>query len=372
MSRRKNRKRDRDMQESKDRTDPAIEGAQTEVSVDIQTDIKADPGLDVSTESPEGTPSSATAGEDAAATATETSAVTQGTDGSKAPRKDRKMPRWVRNTLRVIVAVFLCLAVFLCVSAAFSRHYQITFYQDVCRFLTGNVRIIFISDLHSRQYGEGNAELLADISSLSPDIIVLGGDMINWNDTDYEPMLDTCRKLAELAPVYAVLGNHECERVYNNGDQALVGRFEDAGVHMLRNESKIVKIGDNSIQLVGIDGTEAGFDKYGGKECMDQLDTRRNMYRVVLTHAPVLFREKLVPYSYDLGLAGHVHGGVVQIPRVGGLYSAEEGLLPEFSRGKYELSNGARLIIGAGLGDTGWFPRVNNRPELLVIDVNWC
>ena len=349
MSIRKNRKRNRNLPESPDRTIPVIEGAEAEVREDTLTETTVDPVAGVS----------------------EQAAIPE-TDGSETPEEKRKADRRVRRIIRVLVAILLCLAVFLCANAAVSRHYQITFYQDVCRFLTGNIRIVFISDLHSRQYGEDNAGLLEDIASLSPDLILLGGDMINRNDTDYEPVLETCRKLAELAPVYGVLGNHECERIYYKGDQDLVSRFEETGVHMLRNESQIVKIGDNSVQLIGIEGTEDGFSRSGAGECMTQIKARRDMYRVVLTHIPALYREKLTPYSYDLGLAGHVHGGVVQIPRIGGLYSAEEGLLPAYSRGKYELQNGARLIVGGGMGDAGWMPRINNRPELLVIDVNWC
>ncbi|MCR4763259.1 MAG: metallophosphoesterase [Lachnospiraceae bacterium] len=283
-----------------------------------------------------------------------------------------KKRKWAGNLIRGLAVVILCLAVFFCAGDMASRHYQITFYQEICRFLTGNIRIVFISDLHSREYGQGNADLLADIAALSPDLILLGGDMINWNDTDYEPVLETCRALTKLAPVYGVPGNHESERIYNAGDQDLYARFENAGVTMLRNESKIVRIGDNSVQLIGITGTEDGFERNGAQECMTQIPANRNMYRVVLAHVPVLFKEKLASYSYDLGLAGHAHGGVIQIPRIGGLYSAEEGFLPAYSRGEYELRNGASLIVGGGLGDAGWLPRINNRPELLVIDVNWC
>ena len=75
-------------------------------------------------------------------------------------------------------------------------------------------------------------------------------------------------------------------------------------------------------------------------------------------------------YSFDLGLAGHTHGGIVRLPKLGALYSAEEGLFPEYGGGVYTLDNKATLIVSRGLGDSGKWPRINNVPELSVIDIN--
>jgi predicted MPP superfamily phosphohydrolase len=84
-----------------------------------------------------------------------------------------------------------------------------------------------------------------------------------------------------------------------------------------------------------------------------------------------LFDAQLSDYDFDLGIAGHVHGGIVNIPLLGGLYSEEEGFFPTYYGGRNILSNQKPLIISRGLGDSSPIPRINNMPELVVIDVNW-
>lgn len=101
------------------------------------------------------------------------------------------------------------------------------------------------------------------------------------------------------------------------------------------------------------------------QEAEDQYDLR-----ICIAHVPTYFPEKLENYSFDLGLAGHTHGGIVRVPKLGPLYSMEEGLLPEYGGGSYTLANKATLIVSRGLGDSSEWPRINNVPELSVIDIN--
>ena len=75
-----------------------------------------------------------------------------------------------------------------------------------------------------------------------------------------------------------------------------------------------------------------------------------------MAHVPTCFTERLDDYSFDLGLAGHTHGGIINLPKLGPLYSDEEGFFPEYARGEYTLSCGATLIVSGGLGDSSSFP----------------
>ena len=90
-----------------------------------------------------------------------------------------------------------------------------------------------------------------------------------------------------------------------------------------------------------------------------------------MAHIPILFDTQLSAYDFDLGIAGHTHGGIVKLPFIGGLYTNEEGFLPNYVSGKYTLNKKQSLIISAGLGDSSFFPpRINNAPELVVIDIS--
>ena len=288
---------------------------------------------------------------------------------------EKKKHGFLRILLRILI-ILLLLALIAGIAVFFygqytRTHYRISFYQETSRKVSGNIRIAVISDIHNREYGENNEALVSDLRALKPDLILLPGDMVIRENEDYQPMLDLVSELSGIAPCYGVLGNHESERIYYRDDRALPGKFENAGLKLLRNAMEEIRIGDNTVQLIGVEGTAYGFEEYGGREVMDKTDIDPSAYCILMAHVPVLFDTQLSVYGFDLGIAGHVHGGIVNLPFFGGLYSDEEGFFPHFTAGRYTLQNQQTLIISAGLGDSKAFPpRINNTPELVVIDIS--
>jgi hypothetical protein len=285
------------------------------------------------------------------------------------------LKKYARNILKVFFALLLCCAIgagiLVCYANYIKNNYTITFYQLTSDNVSENLRIIFLSDVHLAEYGENNERLLNDIKSLNPDIILLGGDLVTYGVEDYTSMLDLCANLAEIAPAYGIMGNHEDEKTYLLNDNDLYDNFTSTGVEFLRNRSVTVELGLNTVEIVGISGNAKSYELYGGRDKMESLSDEYSSYRICMAHIPALYLDELLPYSYDLALAGHTHGGIVRLPKVGGLYSVEEGFMPTYSGGKYKLSNGSPLIVSCGLGDSNSVPRINNPHELVVIDVNW-
>ena len=152
-------------------------------------------------------------------------------------------------------------------------NYTAEFYQVSSRKLTHSIRVAFLTDVHLREYGKDNGDLVEDIENLSPDLILLGGDLVTDTVDAYDNMISLCRKLSELAPVCGVLGNHEDVKIYHQGDEELVKRFEDAGVKILRNEEASYSLYDNTVSVIGIEGKPEDFASYGAKECMEKTDT---------------------------------------------------------------------------------------------------
>lgn len=286
----------------------------------------------------------------------------------RAPQRKSKCKISFIAAATALVFIIVCTASYI---GYYKRNYRTVFYRVTSNLIAENVRLVFLSDIHMREYGENNEKLIKNISQLSPDLIILGGDMITNGCSDYTNMLSLCRSLAGIAPTYGVLGNHEDEQIFYGGDTSLVQKFSDTGVRILRNEKETLEIGKNKIELVGIEGSEKNFDKYGAKTFMDSLDDEYEGYRICIAHVPMLFADCLKDYSFNLGLAGHTHGGLIRIPKIGRLYSAEEGFFPEYAGGEYTLENKAELIVGCGLGDSSLVPRIYNPPELDVIDLNW-
>ncbi|MBQ9009431.1 MAG: metallophosphoesterase [Clostridia bacterium] len=249
-------------------------------------------------------------------------------------------------------------------------HYEITFYQETSKKVSHNIRLAVISDLHNREYGEKNQTLIADLKALKPDLILFLGDMINRQDGHYEPMLELGTALSEVAPCYGVLGNHESERMYYYDDMKIPEKFREAGVKILRNTQEMVTVGADTIQLIGLEGTPHGFEEYGGRKFMDGTSIRPDAYCIVMNHIPFTFRDQISDYPFDLGIAGHSHGGLIILPFFGGVYTAEEGFFPKYYKGRNRLKLDQSLIISRGMGDSSPWPRINNMPELVIIDVN--
>ena len=88
---------------------------------------------------------------------------------------------------------------------------------------------------------------------------------------------------------------------------------------------------------------------------------------VLLAHNPVYF-DTYAAWGADLTLSGHLHGGIVRLPLLGGVISPQMKLFPDYTRGCYTKEN-HRMIVGAGLGSHTIPIRINNPPELVVIDV---
>ena len=290
---------------------------------------------------------------------------------NKTENTGRRRPKTPVRAVCVLLSALIVLGAAAAVYSLYrAAHYRITFYRETSEKVAGDIRIAVISDIHCREYGNRNEKLLSDLRELGPDLILFPGDMVILDIDDYQPALDLVSGAAAIAPCFGVLGNHESERIYFKDDADLPRKFEDAGLKLLRYACEDIRIGDDTVRLIGVEGTAHAFEKYGGREFMDGTEADPGVYSVLMAHIPALFGPQLSGYDFDLGIAGHVHGGIVRIPFVGGLYSAEEGFFPEFSAGRYTLENGQTLIISAGLGNSRPFPpRINNAPELVVIDV---
>ncbi len=288
------------------------------------------------------------------------------------PKKTAKKKRRIRSILIGVMIALLLLALAVVLYGQYTKtHYQIRFYQEASKKVSDKLRIAVISDLHNREYGENNGTPVSDLRDLKPDLILFLGDMVIREQDDDQPALELVSALTGIAPCYGVLGNHESERIYYGNDRELPGRFENAGLRLLRNAQEEIRIGRDAVQLIGVEGTAYGFEEYGGREFMEKTELDPSAFTILMAHIPVLFEPQLSGYDFDLGIAGHVHGGIVSLPFVGGLYSHEEGFFPKFTAGKYTLDRQQTLIISAGLGDSMRFPpRINNMPELVVIDIN--
>ena len=281
--------------------------------------------------------------------------------------------KYFKGKVLRIVSAFVIIAIItvLCSNILINRNFTVTFYQIRSEKVTDNIRIIELADLHNKQYGKDNIKLIDKIKALHPDLIVYAGDMMNYKDDDYSVLFDLSDELSEIAPIYACYGNNELDQ-YLFEDKEFTKKLEKHGVNLLSNEKTEVTVGRSKLQLVAVsDGVEQYDVKTNNaKKFIEKLEPT-DVCRICLTHYPELFLEKLKYKDIDIAFTGHAHGGLVRLPKIGGIYSNGEGFFPTLTSGVNEMEDGTLVVVSRGLGSSGFFPRINNQPELVVTDICW-
>lgn len=229
------------------------------------------------------------------------------------------------------------------------------------------VKIAHVSDLHNHQWGD---KLIEKIEIENPDIIAITGDLVDSRKTNFDIAFQFIQDASEIAPIYYVTGNHESRLA----DYALLKeRLENASVNMMDDYSVFIEKENKKIQISGIQDPDFVEPMARGGIQGEIVRTKlnetvdKNYFNIVLSHRPEHF-EQYVRVGADLVLTGHAHGGQVRIPFLGGLVAPNQGLLPNYTNGVYEEEDTA-MIVSRGLGNSIIPVRINNRPELVVIQL---
>lgn len=221
-------------------------------------------------------------------------------------------------------------------------------------------RYVLITDLHSTMYGENQEDLSSVIVGYAPEAVFLVGD-IGDDKREFDGTAMLLEKLLDHE-VYYVTGNHERWVDYTDDIKSL---FEEYGVIVLSGCSSVY-LGDG-IRLFGIDDPLFYEESSGFVSDLEAAGTDGEFFDILLSHRPE-YAETYAECGFELTLSGHAHGGQVRIPIfMNGLYAPNQGWFPQYAGGEYNLDGGT-LIVSRGLM-INEYPRVFNRPEVVVIDV---
>ncbi|MGN1014467.1 MAG: metallophosphoesterase [Butyricicoccus sp.] len=239
------------------------------------------------------------------------------------------------------------------------------------------IRIVQITDLHNSTFGENNRNLIDLTAEQSPDLILMTGDLLNSDDPRTDLATELISDLCSIAPVYVSLGNHEIE-YRERFDTDIVKLYEDSGAVVLDKQYEDITVNGQSIRLGGIYGYCLPANYLETKEADPEecafLTAFQNTdaYMILMCHMPVcwLINDGLDEWDVDCVFSGHVHGGQIVLPLIGGVYAPDMGLFPGRLQGLYASEDGSkRLVLSRGLGSTESIPRCNNIPEVVVVDI---
>ena len=233
-------------------------------------------------------------------------------------------------------------------------------------------KIAHISDLHNAEFGDDNEVIIDFLKSASPDIIAITGDIVDSNHTDISIAVEFVNNIVGIAPCYYVTGNHEAwiGSEYSELEDALT----DAGVIVLHDEMVTLERDGQIIQIVGLDDPDFSSDAYKYSSSEELISAKLESigatgdFTILLSHRPEVF-DAYVENGINLALCGHAHGGQFRIPFVGGLVAPNQGLFPEYDAGVY-WKNGTAMVVSRGIGNSVITIRINNRPEVILIELH--
>ena len=283
-----------------------------------------------------------------------------------------------RKRLLWLTAAVLTAAVIvqLCVSACRCGQELHTVSYELETSLTESIRIVQLTDLHGKVFGEANEPLIRMVTQAEPDLILMTGDMLDRRDEQADVVCQLIRELSSLAPVYYGYGNHEYQWMETHGE-SLTPVLTEAGAVVLDVSYADIEINGQALRIGGYHGyyRQPHMFEVTKEEKQRQLDfcddfENTDRYKLLLSHIPTAWLDwgYIEKFPGDLVLSGHYHGGQIRLPLVGGLYAPYIGLLPEYTEGMYAGSK-ATCILSTGLGASPGIPRINILPEVTIIDL---
>ena len=250
-------------------------------------------------------------------------------------------------------------------------HLVTTTYEIDTDGRTGEHCIAVLADLHNCQHGKNNEKLLQRIHEAGVDTILIPGDMVvKHNETEspkVQRVLAFLRALCRKYPVYYSPGNHEIRMADYD-----TYKTELTHIGVRYSENKELFFADAGIRIYGLDlplewyreNLPLSVTELGNFLNKTRADQRKH-YTILLAHDPRFF-EAYTTWGADLTVSGHVHGGILRLPFIGGVMSPYLRLFPKYDAGDY-VRDGKHMIVSRGLGSHHLKFRWFNPPELVII-----
>lgn len=281
------------------------------------------------------------------------------------------MMTWIWMGLLVIVVIG---AIMLMIGLIDGNRYVI---KQECFELASvkqDCKFVMLSDLHGKVYGKEHDKLIEDIRKLQPDFIVIAGDLITANAfSSIETGIVLIRELSKDYRIYYALGNHETKLRERAGEKyhELMDTMRQLGVEILADTSCELK--EYNICITGLELERSYYARFKKQVISEEAvekhvgKAKEDMCNILLAHNPNYF-ETYAKWGADLVLSGHVHGGIMRLPLLGGVISPSLELFPHYDGGIFRQDSSV-MLLGRGMGAHTIPLRFFNPAELYCISV---
>lgn len=276
----------------------------------------------------------------------------------------------MKSLLFILCILLILFLAFVIYEIFHVKHLCVSYYESHTD--KAKARFAIISDLHNYSYGKNNSVLIDIIKKEKVDFVVIPGDLVVGNKPCYTNTQNLIAGLKTTGlPVYFTPGNHELKlkRDFEKTYYDFINMLKINNVIILDNSCSFYK----NIKITGYTNSLNQYSKFkkiydlSVEEVIKDIPPLDGDFNILIAHNPVYF-EKYAECGAELVVSGHLHGGIIRLPFIGGLLSPQTFFRGRYVSGMYKYKN-SRMIVSRGLGVHTIPVRVFNRPEIIIYDL---
>lgn len=254
---------------------------------------------------------------------------------------------------------------------------------EIAQIEHDSLRFAVVSDLYNYVFEGGNSSIAQKVSDISPDAILVCGNMITPDASGTDVVSGLVKSLAQIAPVYYSYGEQEIayakDHTGEDGTDPLRAAIENAGGTVLNEEFKDVslygvlfRVGSIHQQAYELQNLRGDVKKrfQSTWNFLNRFQKTERL-KILMTDGPesFIYGDAHKKWDVDIVVSGKTLGGKAVLPGKGGVFGASQGYFPEYVHGLYKMDDMVLFITSGLSAPKDPVPRFNNPPEVAVLDV---
>lgn len=276
----------------------------------------------------------------------------------------------------VLLIIFILFIFLLIVGCVDGNRFRVVEENISLEKISKDFRFVLISDLHNKVYGNHNKKVIEAVNNANPDFVIIAGDLVTSHAKEkMTPAIELIHDLSRNYKIYYAMGNHETKirtdiKHFGNSFEEYKKQIQSSQTVILQNEN--VCLQDYNVMISGLELDRYYFSRFKKRELKIETLERnlgkcqKDYCNMLIAHHPDYF-EEYEQWGADFVLSGHVHGGIMRLPFLGGVISPSYVLFPKYDGGIFKIKQSI-MLLGRGMGAHTIPFRFFNPAELYVVN----